>query len=122
MVCYNNKETYPLSLLERIKLLNLSIERAEFLLSCPIREPGKTLETSRGYDGGFSQLKEAARLGINVRDTAKMFKWKVKDTQTIADHFGIKFPKKTIYAKTQGCAYYTLLSPALEDEEPFYYA
>jgi hypothetical protein len=51
-----------------------------------------------------------------------MFKWKVKDTQTIADHFGIKFPKKTTYAKTQGCAYYTLLSPAVEDEEPFYYA
>ena len=123
MVCYNNKETYPLTLLERIKVLNLSLERAEFLLSCPIREPGKTLEASRGFDGGYAQLKEAARLGINIRDTAKMFKWKIKDTQVIADHFGITFPKKTTYPKTQGCAYYTLLMPCTEDEEePFYYA
>ena len=119
MVCFNvlPKKLTAEELAVRIKLLNLSPERAEFLLACPVREIGKSIENSKGYtEACIAQVKESARLGISFRDTAKMMELKEDNLNIIAKHYKITFPRVTTAKRCNRSSSPCLMTP-LTDEE-----
>ena len=103
----------------RIKLLKISPERAKFLLACPVREPNKSIETSKGYtEACMAQVVEAARLGISFKDTAKMMEWTEENLRVIADHLKVTFPKRTTAKRCNRSSSPCLMTPfTLEEME-----
>jgi hypothetical protein len=101
----------------RIKLLNLSPERAEFLLACPVREPNKSIEKSKGYtEACIAQVKEAARLGISFRDTAKMMEWKEDNLRVMSDYLKVTFPETTTAKRCNRSSSPCLMTPLTDKE------
>jgi len=119
MVCYNMS---PLKLTAeekavRIKLLKISPERAKFLLACPVREPNKSIETSKGYtEACMAQVVEAARLGISFRDTAKIMEWKEDYLRVIANHLKVTFPRTTSAKRCNRSSSPCLMTPLTAEE------
>ena len=101
----------------RIEILRISKERAEFLLACPIRDPGKSIKNSRGYAAGLlAQIKESARLGISFKDTAKMLKIKFTELDEIAHQHKITFPELTTAKRCNRSSSPCLMTPFTMEE------
>jgi hypothetical protein len=119
MVCSNivQKKLDQYEIQRRIELLGISKERAEFLLACPIRQMNKSFEESVGnHEACIAQLKEAARLGISLKMTAKMMDWTIENTRDVAEAYGIQFPKTTTVNCYGRSTILCLMLPYTEDE------
>ena len=81
----------PLDFEERRLILGLSPERAEFLAACSHQGYGRDEQTRHIPYDHLPLLREAARLGISLNDTAKMMEM----TQAAVAAFGVRFPHKT---------------------------
>jgi hypothetical protein len=76
-----------------IKKLGLHPERAKFLLACPIKGLNITLTESMKAEGGEAQIREASRLGMTFRDTAKMMEWSEDYLKAFSVKHSITFSK-----------------------------
>jgi hypothetical protein len=84
------------------KLLRLDIARARFLAACshadPRDNPNMVIATSRGepilYDDTVL-IREACRIGISAKDTAKMMNLPIEYIKGCAVKFGLKFRTKS---------------------------
>ena len=99
----------PLTFEERAELLGLSLPRARFLAACSHVE-GNKHESRRTdpipYDDAIL-IAEAHRIGLGLRDTAKMMS--MTRNEVIA--FGLFFPPKSAFNKPPGMSTYNLFQP-----------
>lgn len=102
----------PLTLRERAAVLGLTYDRALFLSKCAHID--ETHNNAASYDRGNSipysdevALREAARLGIGLRDTADMMNMTPEQVAS----FGIPFAEKSAMPRPLRGGLYNLLAP-----------
>ena len=111
----NNENKRRLSFVERAVLLGVDIERARFLASCAHADDlrkDKHAGIVIPYDP-IPQLREAARLGINAPDTAKMMGM----TQAEVSAYGINYPAKSFHPMPEGASVHNLFTPLFDPYE-----
>ena len=108
----------PLDLQERCEILGLSLSRAHFLLACS-KDDTTYSRTGPNIDRGQSipydpavQIREAFRLGIGLRDTARMMEMTVEQVEA----YGLPFRARSAFPPPPGQSkIYNLFPPEPED-------
>jgi hypothetical protein len=93
----------------------VDIERAKFLASCAHADDlrkDKHTGIVIPYDP-IPQLREAARLGINAKDTAKMMGMTIE--QVSLD--GINYPARSTHPMPEGASVHNLFTPLIDPYE-----
>ena len=99
----------PLTFEERAELLGLSLPRARFLAACSHIEGNKGEDNKTDpipYDPAVL-IAEAHRIGLGLRDTAKMMDM----TRNEVIGFGLFFRTKSAFNKPPGMSTYNLFQP-----------
>ena len=104
-----NERRRRLTFVERALILGIDLDRAHFLASCARGENARTVKNDGiyiPYDDNV-QLREAARIGINAKDAARMMGIPLEDVLSR----GIAFPAKTSHPLPEGSYVHNLLLP-----------
>lgn len=111
MVNFGSSFGRPLTLRERAEVLGISYERALFLVACA--HDGRTHNNKGSFDREVSipydvavPIKEAARLGINIKDIAEMMDM----TEAEIAAYPFDFPEKTTAVRPMRGGFYNLLA------------
>ena len=120
MVCDKNGRR-PLRLEERCLILGISLSRAKFLADCAHDDKGKSRDghsSDRGQSIPYDEavlVREAFRLGISFKDTARMMEMNHDTLST----FGLSFRSKSIHPAPAGPGrIYNLFPPEKRKNKP----
>lgn len=103
----------PLDYEERRVLLGLTPERAAFLSACSHVGAVRDANTKRIPYDPIVLIREAARMGINKKDTAAM----MQTTPEELDALGVSFPSKTTKLLAPGNVLHNLFTYDPADNE-----
>jgi hypothetical protein len=104
-----NERRRRLTFVERCLILGIDLDRAHFLAACSRGENTRKTKNEGiyiPYDDNV-QLREAARLGINALDTARMMGTPLAEVLSR----GITFPAKSTHPIPEGFYVHNLFTP-----------
>jgi hypothetical protein len=96
MVCHLIKKLPQHQIEKNVEMLKINPYRAVFLLQCTGGGHGSPEQTT------LAQIREAVRLGITFRSTAKMMRMLENDLSNYATRYSIIFPKKSNHKLPKG--------------------